>query len=43
MNIVEAAILMPVTMGNQLWQKNHILSLIHSEMDFHCFLDQNER
>jgi len=27
MNLVEVAILMPVTMGNQLWQKNHILRL----------------
>jgi len=42
MNIVEVAILMPGTMGNQLWQKNHILSLIHSEMDFHCFFGQNK-
>jgi len=42
MNIIEIAILIWVTMGNRLWQKNHILRLIHSEMDFHCFLGQNE-
>jgi len=38
MNMVEVSILMPVTTGNRLWQKNHILRLIHSEMDLHCFL-----